>query len=185
MPASDAEAISRSVDDPEQFSVVYERHHDAIFRYVARRAGVDRAPDLTADVFLTAFRIRSRYDTTRNSCLPWLYGIATNVIGDELLRTRRRTRKYLAFVGLNPPTDHAHEDADDRLMAAAVSGELNMALGSLRKGDRDVLLLYAVAGIEYREIAEALGIPIGTVRSRLSRARQKLRELLPGLAQIT
>jgi len=89
------------------------------------------------------------------------------------------------MVGLNPTPDYAFDDADDHLVAAAASGELNRALGVLRSGDRDVLLLFAVEGLEYREIAEALGIPIGTVRSRLSRARSKLRELIPGLAQIT
>jgi RNA polymerase sigma-70 factor (ECF subfamily) len=183
MPGSDAAAISRSLDDPEEFSMVYERHHDTIFRYVARRVGVAEAADVTSEVFLRAFRNRGRFDTSRESCLPWMYGIATNVIGDQLRQTRRRQRKYLALVGLNPSPSHAFDDADDHMVAAAVSGELDQALGALRKVDRDVLLLFAVEGLEYRQIAEALEIPIGTVRSRLSRARSKLRELIPGLAQ--
>ncbi len=185
MPMSDAEAISRACEDPDGFSVVYERHHDTIFRYTARRAGVAAAPDITSEVFLRAFKNRARYDTSRDSCLPWLYGIATNIIGDQLRRTRRQQRKYLALAGLNPSDDDAFADADDHLVAAAAKGELDAALGSLRKKERDVLLLYALEGLGYREIAEALEIPVGTVRSRLFRARQKLRELLAELAQRT
>lgn len=183
--ATDAEVIVRSLAEAEAFSVIFERHHDTIFRYVGRRVGADRAADLTADVFLRAFRLRHRYDSTRSSCRPWLYGIATNIIGDDLRRFRRRQRIYLVASRIIPATDDPYARSDDRLVAGAASRELNLALGALRSGDRDVLLLYAVEELTYQETADVLQIPIGTVRSRLARARRIVRELIPDPEQRT
>ncbi|MEZ5175494.1 MAG: RNA polymerase sigma factor [Acidimicrobiia bacterium] len=183
--ATDAEVIARSLEEPEAFSVIFQRHHDRIFRYIARRVGADRAADLTSEVFLRAFKLRRRYDTSRGSCQPWLYGIATNVVGDDLRRSRRQQRIYLVAGRLEPQPDDPYQKADDQLTAAAVSGELNRALGSLRTGDRNVFLLYGVESLTYQETADALGIPIGTVRSRMARARRIIRELIPDLEQRT
>ncbi len=183
---TDAAAIMRSLDDPNVFGVIFERYHDTIFRYVARRQGFDRAADLTAEVFTRAFTLRHRYDTDREVCRPWLYGIATNIIGDEIRRQRRSKRLYLAMLGLqNDIEDDPFARADDRLSAQQQAKQLNDSLAKLRTGDRDVLLLFAIEALPYREIADALGIPIGTVRSRLARARHRMRELLPCEEQTT
>ena len=177
--------IARSLKETEAFSVIYQRHHDKIFRYIARRVGGDRAADLTSEVFLRAFRLRRRYDTTRSSCQPWLYGIATNVVGDDLRRFRRQQRIYLVTGSLAIQPDDPYQQADEQLTADAVSDDLNRALGSLRTGDRNVFLLYGVENLTYQQTADALGIPIGTVRSRMARARRIIRELIPDLEQRT
>lgn len=182
---TDAEIIARSIHAPEAFSVIYRRHHDRIFRYVARRVGTDKAADLTAEVFLRAFRVRHRYDPARPSSQPWLYGIATNILGDDLRRLRRQERIYLVIGGSMPQPEDPYQQADDQLVASAVGPELNRVLASLRRGDRDVFLLYAIENLSYRETAEALNIPIGTVRSRLARVRRSIRELIPDLEQRT
>jgi RNA polymerase sigma factor (sigma-70 family) len=182
-PASDSDVIVASIEDPERFTSIYERHHDMVFRFVARRVGTERAADLTAEVFLRAFRLRARFDPARTSARPWLYGIATNVIGDDLRKRRRQQRNYLVFAGLTVAHDNPYDRSDDRLAAAAVGDDLNRALGALRSVDRNVLLLYALEDLTYQETAEALGIPVGTVRSRLARARRRIRELVPDLEQ--
>lgn len=180
---SDAVIIAQSLEDPELFGVIYERYHDTIFRHIARRVGSQRAPDLTADVFVRAFQIRPRYDLNRSSCRPWLYGIATNILGDDLRRLRRQQRIDLEASSLTPLVNDPYDRSDERLMAASAGSELTRALEALRPDDRNVLLLYSVEDLTYQETAEALGIPVGTVRSRLARARQTIRDLVPNLAR--
>lgn len=156
--------------------MIFDRYHDTIFRYVARRQGLDQAPDLTADVFVRAFRFRGRYDASRPNCRPWLYGIATNIVGDEIRRQRRADRLYLAVSGVRVESPNPFEGTIDKIDAQRTGQELNAALSRLSTTDRNVLILYAVEQLTYQEVADALGTPIGTVRSRLARARRKLRE---------
>lgn len=179
---SDAEIIRASIEDPKEFGEVFARHHTAVFRFAARRVGVDAAGDTAADVFVTAFSIHHRYDTDRSDCLPWLYGIAANVIGDRLRRAKRRQRAH-------GPEAHADVtsvtlDVDDRLVAESVAGLLEAALDGLPWRDRETLMLFALEGLTYSEIARALNIPNGTVGSRISRARRRILEQIPNLAQI-
>lgn len=183
MDLTDAEIIRTSLEDPTVFGAVFERHHDAIFRFVARRQGIDRAADLTAETFTRAFSLRGRYDTTRESCRPWLYGIAANIIGDEIRRQRRSERLYLTMIGFRIEENDPFLQSEDRIAAEQQADHLNRSLAKLRSGDRDVLLLYAIDELTYQEIADALHIPIGTVRSRLSRARRRMQELEPQLTQ--
>ncbi len=93
MRPSDADAIAESLGDPAAFVVVFDRHFDAIRRYVARRLGVDLAADLAAETFMRAFDARRRYDRRRRDALPWLYGIAANVVRRELRDEERRSRR--------------------------------------------------------------------------------------------
>lgn len=179
----DAEIILASLQQSELFGEIFTRHHDVIFRYVARRVGSQDAADVTADVFGRAFTIRHRYDTTRPACLPWLYGIAVNIIGDRLRRVKRQQRTYLV-VASETVVDES-EDSDSRLIAEQASGRINHALARLSHKDRETLLLYALEGLTYKEISAALSIPVGTVGSRISRARSQILELLPDLAQTT
>jgi RNA polymerase sigma-70 factor (ECF subfamily) len=184
--ASDAAVIAASVDDPDRFGVIFDRYHDTVFRYIARRVGSQSASDVTADVFVRAFRVRARFDTSRNSARPWLYGIATNIIGDHIRGLRRRERLFLACQGLvDRHIDDPTDDTTVRVSAGQAANEINRALGRLSPGDRNALLLFAVEQLSYPEVAEALGIPVGTVRSRIFRARRVMRELIGHLEQTT
>jgi RNA polymerase sigma-70 factor (ECF subfamily) len=173
----DGELIAASLTQPELFAQLFDCYAPAIHRYAARRLGTDAADDLTAETFLTAFRVRARYDTTHVCARPWLYGIAGRLIGRHR-RQEVRALKILARTGTDPVAESWTEAADDRLTAQAAAGPLAGALAGLSTGDRHVLLLVAWADLSYQEVAEALGIPVGTVRSRLNRARRKVRTAL-------
>ncbi|MFF6994513.1 RNA polymerase sigma factor [Streptomyces sp. NPDC008313] len=180
---SDASVIARSRDEPEAFAALFDRHADAVHRYAARRLGGEVADDLVAETFTTAFQQRHRYDPARGAGVdarPWLFGIATNLVGRH---RRAEARRFKAMARVPAPADHDEPLADraaDRVVARAVRRELAAALAALPARHRDVLLLVAWADHSYEEAAEALGIPVGTVRSRLHRARGKLRETLGG-----
>ncbi|MET8583525.1 sigma-70 family RNA polymerase sigma factor [Streptomyces collinus] len=174
----DAATVAQSLEQPELFAPLYDRYAPDIHRYVARRLGDTAADDITAETFLVAFRIRSRYDRTRANARPWLYGIAGNLIGKQR-RAEVRALRALARTSHDPLAaswgSFWVEDSDSRI---AAQGPLAGALAGLSASDRHVLLLVAWAELTYQEVAEALGIPIGTVRSRLNRARRKVRTAL-------
>ncbi|MER5295108.1 RNA polymerase sigma factor [Streptomyces pharetrae] len=180
---SDASVIARSRDEPEAFAALFDRHADAVHRYAARRLGGEVADDLVAETFTTAFQQRHRYDPARGAgadARPWLFGIATNLVGRH---RRAEARRFKAMARVPTPADHDEPLADraaDRVVARAMRRELAAALAALPARHRDVLLLVAWGDLGYGEVAQALGIPVGTVRSRLHRARSKLREALGG-----
>lgn len=171
---ADAALIAASLDEPEHFAALFDRHAPTIHRYVARRLGSDAADDVTAETFLTAFRIRGRYDSARAGVRPWLHGIAAKLISRHR-REEIKAFKLLARTGHDRVAETWTDSADDRVTAQAASRSLAGALAKLSQGDRHTLLLFAWADFTYQEIAEALDIPVGTVRSRLNRARRKLR----------
>jgi RNA polymerase sigma-70 factor (ECF subfamily) len=173
----DAEIVGRSLTEPELFAQLYDRYAADIHRYVQRRLGAGAADDITAETFLIAFRTRARYDTDRSHARPWLYGIAANLVGKQR-RTEVRALRALARTGYDPVAESWSERADDRVTAQSAHAPLAGALAGLSAGDRHVLLLVAWADLTYPEVAEALGIPVGTVRSRLNRARRKVRSAL-------
>lgn len=176
---SDAEVVRRSLSDPEAFGEIFNRHYDSVFKFVARRHGADRAADTTSEVFLAAFRIRKRFDSRGTSCRPWLYGIASNVIGDAIRKQRRDKRVYIAVSQARQVQVQDDVSVENRVTAELLGDVLNIGLGSLVKRDRDVILLKALDDLSYNEIAEALSIPVGTVRSRLNRARKQLLRTVP------
>jgi RNA polymerase sigma-70 factor (ECF subfamily) len=179
--ADDATVIERSRSEPERFAELYDRHAAAIHRYVSRRLGDEMADDIVAETFLAAFRWRQRYDLGRADARPWLYGIAANMIGKHRRAEIRRLRTLARTPVPDGRLDASGTDqADSRLAAAAVQRDLIRALAGLRAGDRAALLLIAWAELSYDETAAALDIPVGTVRSRLNRARRKVREALGG-----
>jgi RNA polymerase sigma factor (sigma-70 family) len=189
-PPDDAALIERSLREPEAFAGLYDRHAVVLRRYVARRLGDGAADDVVADTFLDAFRKRHRFDPTVRDARPWLYGIATNLIGKHrraevrLLRAYARTGADPVLSGASAAGAHDADEwaaADSRLASAAVRRELAAALAGLSVGDRDVLLMVAWADFSYAEVAAALRIPVGTVRSRLHRARTRIRAALGGL----
>jgi RNA polymerase sigma-70 factor (ECF subfamily) len=185
---TDAAVIELSWHEPETFAELYDRHAAPVHRYVSRRLGDAMADDVVADTFLTAFRARLRYDLHRPDARPWLYGIAANMIGKHRQAEVRRLKALARTAEAMPSGPGAGwaavsagaDEIASRLDAAAVRSDLLRALAGLSAGDRDVLLLIAWAGLTYDETAAALGVPSGTVRSRLNRARRKMREALGG-----
>jgi RNA polymerase sigma factor (sigma-70 family) len=177
LPRSDADVIELSLREPEEFAELFCRHAPDVQQYVARRLGPGPAEDIVAEAFLLAFRQRDRYDQERPNALPWLYGIATNLIGRH---RRAEVRQYRAFArtGADPVTEFT-DRVDDRVSADMASQLIAAALARLSAELRDTLLLAAWSDLTYEEIATALGVPVGTVRSRLSRARSKVRQFLP------
>lgn len=177
---SDAEIILDSLGDPSRFEVVFDRHYDTIRRYLARRVGSTAADDLSAEVFIRAFDSRGRFVAPAGgSCLPWLYGIATNLMRHEFRRRERESRAVRRLAGSGRPDDLAVEvvwrlDAQRRVVDCGLIDAIN----DLSPDDRETFYLYAVGEASYAEVSEALGIPLGTVRSRLSRVRRNLRSAL-------
>ena len=173
---SDAEVIGRSLGDPEAFGMIYDRHAATVLRFLGRRAGAKVAEGLLGELFRIAFERRKTFDASRGSALPWLYGIGANL----LLKHRRAEARWLrASARMVASLEAAQRRAsaaalDARLIFPRVAG----AIETLPDGEREALLLFAWEELSYQGVAEALELPIGTVRSRLNRARARLRELL-------
>jgi RNA polymerase sigma factor (sigma-70 family) len=176
----DGEIIARSHSEPESFALLFQRHATGIGRYAARRLGPGPAEDVVAETFLIAFRQRGRYDPARHDARPWLYGIAGNLIRRHH-RDEVRQLRALARTGIDPVAESFTDRADARLAAGATSRAVAAAVAELDADQRDVLLLITWAELTYDQAAEALGIPEGTVRSRMNRARTRLRAALGGI----
>lgn len=158
------------VTDIEQFTDVHDRYFAPVYRYVAGRLGAQAAEDVAAETFLVAYDRRKTFDATRGELRSWLFGIATNLVSRH---RRKEARHYRALSRLETP--RPAEGHENRVVAA---GQLGKALARLTAGERDVLLLVALADLGYAEVGQALGISPGTVGSRLSRARKKLAPVL-------
>ncbi len=171
---TDAWAIEKSVADPVAFVGVFERHFALLHRYLQVRAGESSADDLAAQTFEIAFRRRADYDTKRLDARPWLFGIALNLLRDTRRRERRQQQALERIGSLEADDDISFEQVEARVGAGAV----RRALAEVPEEDRDLLLLYACADLSYDECALALGVPVGTVRSRLHRLRTRLRKRL-------
>ena len=166
--SSDADCLARSLNEPTAFELIFDRHFGAVHRYLHRRAGRDLADELTAETFALAF---SRRESCRasGSVLPWLYGIATHL----LHRHRRSERRQLHAYGRSGVDRWVtyEDEADGRVDGSSLDARLAGALAAMRPRERDALLLYALADLSYEEVALALDVPIGTVRTWLHRAR--------------
>jgi len=164
--------------DGSAFGVLFERHAGRIYNYCFRRtADWAQAEDLTSSTFLVAWRSHGRAPLQAESALPLLYGIATNALRNQR-RSLRRRREALARLPLErvAETDLA-EDASTRLDDQAAMRQLLRLFARLPGREQDVIALCDWSGLSYEDAAAALDIPIGTVRSRLSRGRRRLREL--------
>jgi len=177
-PLPDAAIIGASVADPERFAAIFDRHAVRIHGYLSRRVGRDAADLLLGDVFRVAFENRERYDTDRADAGPWLYGIASNLLRQHRRSEQRQLRLASRLAGVRSLDEPGPEDDLDAISDVSVAMEL---VGELDDDERDVVLLYAWEDLSYAEIAEALDLPIGTVRSRLSRARARIRRQLHAL----
>ncbi|GAA3791085.1 RNA polymerase sigma factor [Sphaerisporangium flaviroseum] len=174
---ADAYVVRLSEGEPESFGAVFEAYGAEIHRYVAQRLGAGDAEDVVAETFLIAFRKRETYDASRAGVRVWLYGIATKLVGKH----RRSEMRALRALGRCTPdrdSEGHEEQVTTQVSAQSLRPRLAKAVAGLNRGDRDVLLLVGLAGLSHEEISTALGIPYGTVGSRLNRARKKLRVLL-------
>ncbi len=165
---SDSATIAGSLQRPERFGAIFDRHYTAVHRYLARRTAGAQADDLASATFVIAFERRCSYRPQSTSARPWLYGIAANLLRESGRAARRDGRLALRLT-TELSTSAAHDDA-----SGPSTERLSTALAALEAGQRDALLLYAWEELSYEEIAEALEIPLGTVRSRLARARRHL-----------
>jgi RNA polymerase sigma-70 factor (ECF subfamily) len=174
----DAPIIARSRHQPQLFGEIFERHFAVIHRYLQRRVGPGRADDLAAEVFRIAFQQRGRFEPLRESALPWLYGIASNLIHEDERSEIRRLRALARLEGQAVDAEPAAERAAERANAESLRTPLFEAVSRLEARDRSVLLLVAWEELTYEQVAEALEIPVGTVRSRLNRARAQVQQAL-------
>jgi len=172
--SSDSDIIGLSGGTPALFAELFDRHAEAIHRYVSRRSGSQIADYVMSETFLVAFENRSRFDLSIQDARPWLYGIATTLMKKTARQDAQAWKGMLAdgLAGVNFDQIGA---AENRADAAADLRRLEKALRKLAAGDREALLLYAWADLDYDGIAVALGVPVGTVRSRLNRVRRLLR----------
>lgn len=180
MEPSDADLWARSrAGDPEAFGLLFDRHAKLIYNYCFRRIGNRAtAQDLLSMVFLEAWRRRDK-ELPPDKVLPWLYGIATNVIRHQ----RRSGGRFAAALSRLPKADAEADFADDSAERVDYERQAAQALGLLRtlpQREQDVFVLCVGMELSYEDAALALSLPVGTVRSRLSRARGRLRELDPG-----
>jgi RNA polymerase sigma factor (sigma-70 family) len=170
----DGSLIASSRERPELFDEVFRRYFAEIYRFAERQLGATEGEEVASETFARAFAQRARF-SARGSARAWLYGICINVARDQRRGAARCVRK-LAAAYERDVVGGGVEASDAALDARERRGELLCALGKLRSVERDVLVLFALADLSYAEIAETLGLPLGTVRSHLFRARRSLRE---------
>jgi RNA polymerase sigma factor (sigma-70 family) len=182
MEGSDGAVIAESLGTPGAFGVIFDRHGSALLRFLARRVDPAEAEDLLGEVFRIAFERRAAFERDRDSARPWLYGIAANLVAKHYRSEARRLRAMARASALRVSAARLlDEDPAERAVAVADAGALWPrvvdAIGALPEPERQVLLLFAWEELSYEEIAQALGVPVGTVRSRLSRGRARLASL--------
>ncbi|MFI9818699.1 RNA polymerase sigma factor [Saccharothrix variisporea] len=162
------------LDTPDDLAELYDRHARPLHAYLSRRVGAAVADDLAAEAFLVLWEQRHTYDPTRAGARAWLYGVATNLVRRHARSEERRLRAW-ARHGVPSASDDVGAVVAARADAGALSARLASAIAALRVEERDVLLLVAWADLTPAEIAEVRGVPVATVRTRLHRARTRLR----------
>jgi RNA polymerase sigma factor (sigma-70 family) len=175
---TDAEVIACSLRSPASFGELFDRHATTMFRYFVRRVGPDDADSLLGELFRIAFEKRAGFDTERAEARPWLYGIAGNLLARHRQGEARRLDATARLVNTSLTAPDLFAEVDARLDASRLWADVAAAIATLPQGERDALLLWAWEGMPYVQIAAALDVPVGTVRSRLNRARGRLRELV-------
>jgi len=167
----------------DDFGELFDRHSRPLYIYLARRTDETVAEDLLSETFLIAFERRALFDRDRTQALPWLFGIATN-----LLRRHRR-QELRGYRAMSRSIEASHVDppnaSDDRLDMRRALGGVARALAQMPTAVRETVLLFAWAELSYEQIATATAVPVGTVRSRLNRARTALRAVPGALETLT
>jgi RNA polymerase sigma factor (sigma-70 family) len=175
----DATLMRAALTDPASFGALFDRHFATVYRFCERRVGRSTAEDLAGETFRRAFEARHSYDLSRSSALPWLYRIALNLVRDTVRARAAEDRAYarlhaLAGVGWLSEHDQASRRVEDRADLAVLA---RLLLAEPQQ-DVEALFLHVWDGLSYLDVAAALGVPVGTVRSRLSRLRHRLEERL-------
>lgn len=173
--STDSDIIRRAERTPQVFAEVFDRHAGAVESFLRRRLGADAAEDALSETFLVAFRRRGSFDHAWDSARPWLLGIASRIAARHRTTEAKHWRAVESAAGRGDHTTGGGiEEAAGRMDAAAAIRALAPRIAALSAKDRDTLLLYAWSGLTPEEISQALGIPVGTVWSRLHRIRRKL-----------
>ncbi len=171
----DGAIIAAARRDPARFAEIFDRHWPRVHRYCVSRAGA-AGEDIAAETFRVALDARARFDRSRDDAGPWLLGIATNLLRHSRRSEGRRTQALLRL--------HIGDEADyvdgalDRLEAEAIGARVAQAVGQLPPAFRDALFLHVWADLSYDQVAEATQVSVGTVRSRIHRAKAQLRSTL-------
>lgn len=170
-PDSDYSIIQGSIDHPQRFAAIFDRHYDAVFRYATARLPRTVAEDVASETFVIAFRARMRFRKCP-SALPWLIGISQNV-AKQAISTDVRWREVST-------TEHAAQSnsTDGFEHELEIDEALVAALHALTDADRETILLRVWDDLSYEDIARTLNVPVGTVRSRINRARRQLQDHL-------
>jgi RNA polymerase sigma factor (sigma-70 family) len=179
-----SDAVVASVEHPHRFEAVFEQYHRTIHEYLARAVGRDHADECAGDVFVAAFSGRARYDPALGSVRAWLFGIATNIRRTRARSHARGRRAWGRVATERDADDGGFEVVEEGLDYGRRLTWVAAFVQELSQTDRDVLVLYAWGQLSYPEIAQALGLEVGTVRSRLARARGRLRELLAANGEV-
>jgi len=174
---SDAAVIEASLTEPARFGLLFDRHATVLHRYVVRRLGPDEAEEMVGDIFRIAFERRDTYDLSRPLARPWLYGIATNLVSKHRRGEARRLRAVARLAAQRLPSVDVAERVSVEVDAHDVWPQVVEAVRTLPEPERDALILHVWEGLSYEDIAGALAVPVGTVRSRLHRARERLRDV--------
>ncbi len=173
--STDSEIIQRSLTQPAAFAELFDRHARSVNAFATYRIGRHAAEDVLSETFLVAFRRRADFDTTAESAEPWLIGIASRLIRRYRAVEARNWRSFVAAVtGEEHTALGGFDEAMTRVDAERELHALKARIAALAPKDRETLLLYAWQGMSYDEIAQTLGVPVGTVRSRLNRVRRRL-----------
>ena len=164
---------------PDAFGQLFDRHQQAIYNYCFRRSGSwSIAEDLTATVFLEVWRTRRKMTLQAGSLLPWLYGVATRLSGRQARSIRRQAAAFSRLARRDDSVGDSAEDIIDRLDSERQMRDILRSFKKLPQREQDVLALALFGELDYADISVALGIPVGTVRSRLSRGRARLKEIV-------
>jgi RNA polymerase sigma factor (sigma-70 family) len=180
---ADDAVIAASLEAPQAFGQIFDRHAPVVHRFLTSRAGTGAADDLLSEVFAVAFRTRAAYDARCGSVVPWLLGIANNVVRHH---HRSEGRRAALLTRLVQCSDRSKEMLDDIAIEVTERTELagvRRALAAIDERYQEVLILYSAFELSYAEIGQVLGLRVGTVRSRLSRGRAQLRERMAGSGQ--
>jgi RNA polymerase sigma-70 factor (ECF subfamily) len=174
MEESDSSVIAASLGTPAAFGILFDRHGATLLRFLARRVDPSEAEGLLGEVFRIAFERRAGFQQERDTARPWLYGIGANVVAKHHRSESRRVRATARLAARRSLSEDPAERAIPATDARASWNRVADAVADLPPGERQALLLYAWEELSYDEIAEVLGVPVGTVRSRLNRARARL-----------
>ena|ERR1700689_135775 len=176
---ADRDLMAMAGSEPEALGELFRRHSRSVYVYCARRTGnLDLAEDLTSIVFMEAFRRRRTLQLSNDSALPWLFGVANNVVRNSD-RSLRRYRLALHRIPIPADDVSSEEEAMERLGTQEALARALEVISTLTQAEQDVVLLVMWSEFSYVDAATALGIPVGTVRSRLASARAKFKNSLP------